>query len=284
MPTSFSAQSTPQTYRSRQGVRRQSSVGPLNDTSPLTGGPAAGEPAVSTPAHSATLPVSSLSTNPSSYYTNASPSPPAAPSVHQHVSCDDILATPAPPSAARTPSCRSAPHSAVNLHQTGRPAALSFSNEKTQNAAAPQVHFTDFRDPFLLYFLLTYFFYLYFSLFRSKIWIQLDLSITYLLFIEFAIRNTSDIYFFIQDSISPQYQNVGTAASAASVATVLTRLDELSRRVAVLETGLTADVRRILQLLQARDVPTHHNAQPVHTPSTVLPKASLSVPQTNEVK
>ncbi|CAB3237236.1 unnamed protein product [Arctia plantaginis] len=219
---SITAQSTPQTYRSRPGVRRQSSVGPLNDTSPLTGCPAAGEPAVSTPAHSATLPVSSLSTNPSSYYTNASPSPPAAPSVHQHVSCDDILATPAPPSAARTPSCRSAPHSAVNLHQTGRPAALSFSNEKTQNAAAAQ------------------------------------------------------------DSISPQYQNVGTAATAASVATVLTRLEELSRRVAVLETGLTADVRRILQLLQAREVPAHHNAQPVHTPSTVLPKASLSVPQTNE--
>ncbi|XP_075985214.1 potassium voltage-gated channel unc-103-like isoform X5 [Anticarsia gemmatalis] len=217
---SITAQSTPQTYRSRAGVRRQSSVGPLNDTSPLTGCAAAGEPAVSTPAHSATLPVSSLSTNPSSYYTNASPSPPAAPA-HQHVSCDDILAPAAPPAAARTPSCRSAPHSAVNLHQTGRPAALALSNDKPQTAAAAQ------------------------------------------------------------DSMSPQYQNVGSAATAASVATVLTRLEELSRRVAVLETGLTADVRRILQLLQAREGP-HHNAQPVHTPSQVLPKASLSVPQTNE--
>lgn len=124
-------------------MRRQSSVGPLNDTSPLTGCAAAGEPAVSTPAHSATLPVSSLSTNPSSYYTNASPSPPAVPA-HQHVSCDDILAPAAPP-AARTPSCRSAPHSAVNLHQTGqatctgRPAALALSHEKAQNAAAAQV-------------------------------------------------------------------------------------------------------------------------------------------------
>lgn len=127
---SISAQSTPQTYRGRAGVRRQSSVGPLNDTSPLTGGAAAGEAAVSTPAHSATLPVSSLSTNPSSYYTNASPSPTAAP---QHVSCDDILAPAAQHSAVRTPSCRSAPHSAVNLHQTGRPAALAFSNERTQN-------------------------------------------------------------------------------------------------------------------------------------------------------
>lgn len=84
--------------------------------------------------------------------------------------------------------------------------------------------------------------------------------------------------------MSPQYQNVGTAATAASVATVLTRLEELSRRVAVLESGLTADVRRILQLLQAREGPAHHNAQPAHTPSTVLPKASLSVPQTNEVR
>lgn len=83
--------------------------------------------------------------------------------------------------------------------------------------------------------------------------------------------------------MSPQYQNVGSAATAASVATVLTRLEELSRRVAVLESGLTADVRRILQLLQAREGTTHHNTQPAHTPSTVLPKASLSVPQTNEV-
>ncbi|XP_028038721.1 potassium voltage-gated channel unc-103-like isoform X5 [Bombyx mandarina] len=216
---SITAQSTPQTYRGRAGVRRQSSVGPLNDTSPLTGGAAAGEAAVSTPAHSATLPVSSLSTNPSSYYTNASPSPPAVPAP-QHHSCDDILATPAVPSAIRTPSSRSAPHSAVNLHQTGRPAALSISTERTQNAG--------------------------------------------------------------QDSTSPQYQNVGTAATAASVATVLTRLEELSRRVAVLETGLTADVRRILQLLQTRDYPPHHNAQPAQTPSQVLPKTSLSVPQTNE--
>ncbi|XP_050553111.1 potassium voltage-gated channel unc-103-like isoform X3 [Spodoptera frugiperda] len=218
------SQSTPQTYRSRAGVRRQSSVGPLNDTSPLTGCAAAGEPAVSTPAHSATLPVSSLSTNPSSYYTNASPSPPAAPA-HQHVSCDDILA-PSAPAAARTPSCRSAPHSAVNLHQPacngGRPAALALSQDKAQNAANAQ------------------------------------------------------------ESMSPQYQNVGSAATAASVATVLTRLEELSRRVAVLESGLTADVRRILQLLQAREGTTHHNTQPAHTPSTVLPKASLSVPQTNE--
>jgi hypothetical protein len=128
---SVSAQSTPQTYRGRAAVRRQSSVGPLNDTSPLTGAGAAGEPAVSTPAHSATLPVSSLSTNPSSYYTNASPSPPAP----VHVSCDDILAPAGPPSAARTPSSRSAPHSAVNLHQTGRPAALAFATDRTQNAA-----------------------------------------------------------------------------------------------------------------------------------------------------
>lgn len=89
-------------------------------------------------------------------------------------------------------------------------------------------------------------------------------------------------YIFWQDVISPQYQNVGAAATAASVATILTRLEELSRRVAVLETGLTADVRRILQLLQARDAP-HHNAQPAHTPSQPLPKASLSVPQSNEV-
>lgn len=131
------AQSTPQTYRSRAGVRRQSSVGPMQDTSPLTGGGGGnGGAAVSTPAHSATLPVSSLSTNPSSYYTNASPSPPAAsvPS-HQHVSCDDILASPTPPAAARAPSCRSAPHSALNLHQTARAAALPFSNERTQTAA-----------------------------------------------------------------------------------------------------------------------------------------------------
>lgn len=138
----FAAQSTPQTYRSRAGagVRRQSSVGPLNDTSPLTGCAASGEPAVSTPAHSATLPVSSLSTNPSSYYTNASPSPPAAPPAHQHVSCDDILA-PSAPQTARTPACRSAPHSAVNLHQTGtsRPAALPLAHDKAQNAASAQV-------------------------------------------------------------------------------------------------------------------------------------------------
>ncbi|XP_050359959.1 potassium voltage-gated channel unc-103 [Nymphalis io] len=209
------SQSTPQTYRGRAAVRRQSSVGPLNDTSPLTGGIAAGEAAVSTPAHSATLPVSSLSTNPSSYYTNASPSPPAPAPVH--VSCDDILAPSAPQSVGRT--SRSAPHSAVNLHQTGRPTALAFTSERVQNA--------------------------------------------------------------MQDVISPQYQNVGATATAASVATILTRLEELSRRVAVLETGLTADVRRILQLLQAREAP-HHNAQPAHTPSQPLPKASLSVPQTTE--
>lgn len=80
-----------------------------------------------------------------------------------------------------------------------------------------------------------------------------------------------------QDAISPQYQNVG---STASVATVLTRLDELSRRVAALESGLTADVRRILQLLQAREQPlAAHNA--AHTPSQPLPKASLSVPQSD---
>lgn len=111
-------------------MRRQSSVGPLNDTSPLTGGIAAGEAAVSTPAHSATLPVSSLSTNPSSYYTNASPSPPAPAPVH--VSCDDILAPSAAQSVGRT--SRSAPHSAVNLHQTGRPTALAFTSERVQNA------------------------------------------------------------------------------------------------------------------------------------------------------
>ncbi|XP_045760859.1 potassium voltage-gated channel unc-103-like isoform X4 [Maniola jurtina] len=220
---SITAQSTPQTYRGRAaGVRRQSSVGPLNDTSPLTGGAAAGEPAVSTPAHSATLPVSSLSTNPSSYYTNASPSPPAAPAPASgpvHVSCDDILAphTPHAPSAGRT--SRSAPHSAVNLHQTGRPTALAFTSDRVQNIT--------------------------------------------------------------QDVISPQYQNVGAAATAASVATILSRLEELSRRVAVLETGLTADVRRILQLLQAREAPLH-NAQSAHTPSQPLPKPSLSVPHSNE--
>ncbi|CAH2267209.1 jg2937 [Pararge aegeria aegeria] len=131
---SITAQSTPQTYRGRSGVRRQSSVGPLNDTSPLTGGPAAGEAAVSTPAHSATLPVSSLSTNPSSYYTNASPSPPvpAQAPAPVHVSCDDILAPHAPCSAGR--ASRSAPHSAVNLHQTGRPTALAFTSERMQNA------------------------------------------------------------------------------------------------------------------------------------------------------
>ncbi|XP_072936038.1 potassium voltage-gated channel unc-103-like isoform X1 [Epargyreus clarus] len=213
------SQSTPQTYRSRAAVRRQSSVGPLNDTSPLTG-VAAGEAAVSTPAHSATLPVSSLSTNPSSYYTNASPSPPAA-AAPVHVSCDDILAPPAPQAATRPPSSRSAPHSAVNLHQAGRPSALPFSADRTQNGSS------------------------------------------------------------LQDAMSPQYQNVGAAASAASVATVLTRLEELSRRVALLESGLTADVRRILQLLQAREG-AHHNSQPAHTPSQPLPKASLSVPQSND--
>lgn len=127
----FPAQSTPQTYRGRAAVRRQSSVGPLNDTSPLTGGTGAGEPVVSTPAHSATLPVSSLSTNPSSYYTNASPSPPVPAPVH--VSCDDILAPSAAHSAGRAPSSRSAPHSAVNLHQTGRPTALPFTAERLQN-------------------------------------------------------------------------------------------------------------------------------------------------------
>ncbi|XP_072936044.1 potassium voltage-gated channel unc-103-like isoform X5 [Epargyreus clarus] len=216
---SITAQSTPQTYRSRAAVRRQSSVGPLNDTSPLTG-VAAGEAAVSTPAHSATLPVSSLSTNPSSYYTNASPSPPAA-AAPVHVSCDDILAPPAPQAATRPPSSRSAPHSAVNLHQAGRPSALPFSADRTQNGSS------------------------------------------------------------LQDAMSPQYQNVGAAASAASVATVLTRLEELSRRVALLESGLTADVRRILQLLQAREG-AHHNSQPAHTPSQPLPKASLSVPQSND--
>ncbi|XP_026323381.1 potassium voltage-gated channel unc-103 isoform X2 [Hyposmocoma kahamanoa] len=222
------SQSTPQTYRSRAAVRRQSSVGPLHDTSPLTG--AGGEAAVSTPAHSTTLPVSSLSTNPSSYYTNASPSPPAAHSVHPpvptHLSCDDILAPSASAQTHRAPSSRSAPHSALNLHHAagapvpppgttpGRPTALFFTAER-QNAA--------------------------------------------------------------QDAMSPQYQNVG---STASVATVLTRLDELSRRVAALESGLTADVRRILQLLQARDQPiASHNA--AHTPSQPLPKASLSVPQSD---
>ncbi|VVC94157.1 unnamed protein product, partial [Leptidea sinapis] len=163
-------QSTPQTYRGRAAVRRQSSVGPLNDTSPLTSA-AAGEPAVSTPAHSNTLPVSSLSTNPSSYYTNASPSPPVPAPVH--VSCDDILA----------PS----------------------------------------------------------------------------------------------DFISPQYQNVGAASNGASITTVLTRLEEISRRVAVLENGLTADVRRILQLLQGRDVGgVYHTTAAAHTPSQPLAKASLS--------
>ncbi|CAK1599797.1 unnamed protein product [Parnassius mnemosyne] len=213
------SQSTPQTYRGRASVRRQSSVGPLNDTSPLTGGAAAEEPAVSMPAHSATLPVSSLSTNPSSYYTNASPSPPAAPPAPVHVSCDDILAPSIQPTATRTPSCRSAPHSAVNLQQAGRPTALPFTAEKTQNTST------------------------------------------------------------IQDAMSPQYQNVGAAATTASVATVLTRLEELSRRVALLENGLTTDVRRILQLLQAREPVATHNSQPAHTPSQPLPKASLSVPQ-----
>ncbi|KAJ2946421.1 hypothetical protein O0L34_g12461 [Tuta absoluta] len=225
------SQSTPQTYRSRAAVRRQSSVGPLNDTSPLTGGAAGGEPAVSTPAHSATLPVSSLSTNPSSYYTNASPSPPAAhtaaAAAATHVSCDDILA-PSDRPGGRAPSSRSAPHSALNLHHvtasasSARPTALVYATER-QTAANPQ------------------------------------------------------------DSVSPQYQNVGAPVSVASVATVLTRLDELSRRVAVLESGLTADVRRILHLLQARDIPPHHGAHAAHTPAQPLPKtASLSVPQNNE--
>ncbi|GBP41899.1 hypothetical protein EVAR_31662_1 [Eumeta japonica] len=212
------AQSTPQTYRGRASVRRQSSAGPLNDTSPLTGGAAGGagggavgEPVVSTPAHSATLPVSSLSTNPSSYYTNASPSPPAA----QHFSCDDILEPSAPPVRA-APSSRSAPHSATNLHQTGRPTALTYSTERANHA---------------------------------------------------------------QDTTSPQYQNV---MNTASVATVLVRLEELSRRVAVLESGLTSDVRRILQLLQARDVPAPA-APSAHTPSQPIPKASLTVPRQNDV-
>lgn len=237
-------------------MRRQSSVGPLQDTSPLTGGCGAGEPAVSTPAHSATLPVSSLSTNPSSYYTNATPSPPAAApapaSEHapahapQHVSCDDILASPAPP-AARPPSCRSAPHSAVNLHQAGRPAALPFSTERTHNSA-PQVNNNDRLDD------------------------QLK-----------ARPLTDPRLYILQDSVSPQYQNVGSTASAASVATVLTRLDELSKRVAALESGLTTDVRRILQLLQQRDGGPHHNVPQVHTPSAVLPKTSLSVPPANDV-
>ncbi|XP_049887583.1 potassium voltage-gated channel unc-103-like isoform X2 [Pectinophora gossypiella] len=223
------SQSTPQTYRSRGAVRRQSSVGPLNDTSPLTGGGGGAEAAVSTPAHSATMPVSSLSTNPSSYYTNASPSPPAphaAPAAPTHVSCDDIL-TPAAPTAARAPSSRSAPHSALNLHHAAtaaaaaRPTALVFASERQTATNA-------------------------------------------------------------QDVISPQYQNVGTAATAVSMATLLTRLDELSRRVAVLETGLTTDVRRILQLLQAREPAPHHTAHPTHTPSQPLPRTSLSVPQAND--
>lgn len=76
---------------------------------------------------------------------------------------------------------------------------------------------------------------------------------------------------------------MGSTASAASVATVLTRLDELSKRVAALETGLTTDVRRILQLLQQRDGGAHHNVPQVHTPSAVLPKTSLSVPPANDV-
>ncbi|XP_050673584.1 potassium voltage-gated channel unc-103 isoform X3 [Leptidea sinapis] len=211
------AQSTPQTYRGRAAVRRQSSVGPLNDTSPLTSA-AAGEPAVSTPAHSNTLPVSSLSTNPSSYYTNASPSPPVPAPVH--VSCDDILAPSVPQSAGRTPSSRSAPHSAVNLHMTGRPTALLMNAERAHNG---------------------------------------------------------------QDFISPQYQNVGAASNGASITTVLTRLEEISRRVAVLENGLTADVRRILQLLQGRDVGgVYHTTAAAHTPSQPLAKASLSVPHNNE--
>lgn len=244
--TNVPAQSTPQTYRSRAGVRRQSSVGPLHDTSPLTGGGGAGEPAVSTPAHSTTLPVSSLSTNPSSYYTNATPSPPAAPAP-QHVSCDDILASPAPPTTARPPSCRSAPHSAINLHQAGRPAALPFSNERTHNAATQVSDIDRVIDE------------------------------------EQPRLSTHTRSGSLQDSISPQYQNVGSAASAASVATVLTRLDELSKRVATLETGLTTDVRRILQLLQQRDGSTHQNVPQVHTPSAVLAKTSLSVPPANDV-
>lgn len=82
--------------------------------------------------------------------------------------------------------------------------------------------------------------------------------------------------------MSPQYQNVGTAATAASVAAVLSRLEELSRRVAALESGLTADVRRILLLLQARDHAAPAPA-PAHTPSQPLPKASLSVPHNTDV-
>ncbi|KAG7304428.1 Potassium voltage-gated channel sub H member 6-variant 2 [Plutella xylostella] len=208
------SQSTPQTYRSRAGVRRQSSVGPLNDTSPLTGGGGGGgEAVVSTPAHSATLPVSSLSA--SSYYTNASPSPPAA----VHVSCDDILA----PAPARAPACRSAPHSATNLHQP-RPAALALAAERAHHAAH--------MPP--------------------------------------------------QDTTSPQYQNV---CSGTSVSAVLTRLDELSRRVAALETGLTGDVRRILQLLQARDhapAPAPAPPAPAAQPAPPLHKASLSVPHSTD--
>lgn len=99
--------------------------------SPLTGA-AAGEAPVSTPAHSATLPVSSLSTNPSSYYTNASPSPPSA----AHISCDDILGA---PTLTRPPSLRSAPQSATNLYQNGRPSALPFTSEKNQTASIIQV-------------------------------------------------------------------------------------------------------------------------------------------------
>lgn len=84
--------------------------------------------------------------------------------------------------------------------------------------------------------------------------------------------------------MSPQYQNVGTAATAASVAAVLSRLEELSRRVAALESGLTADVRRILLLLQARDHAAPAPAPaPAHTPSQPLPKASLSVPHNTDV-
>lgn len=88
------------------------------------------------------------------------------------------------------------------------------------------------------------------------------------------------IYLFdwllVQESISPQYQNVGTTVT---VATVLVRLDELSRRVASLETGLTADIRRILQLLQAREAPGTAATQNTQPPL----KNSLSVPHPTDV-
>lgn len=83
--------------------------------------------------------------------------------------------------------------------------------------------------------------------------------------------------------MSPQYQNVG---GAATVGTVLVRLDELSRRVASLESGLTADIRRILQILQARDIvssTTVQGSQATPIPSQTSLKNSLSVPHPNDV-